>query len=93
MFFGYDIYSQIVKFLSPIPYHLNVSQSDGQVCIGLLKADQWNPTTSCIEKVLNGIVVTLAQPQLDTYVDDEVNNTYLHNRRAYEDKARRSVRV
>ena len=86
------VHSQIVKFLSPIPYHLNVSQLDGQVCIGLLKADHWNPTTECIEKVLNSIVVTLAQPQLDTYVDDEVNNTYLHNRRAYEDKARRSVR-
>ena len=69
-----------------------MSQSDGQVCIGLLKADQWDPTTSCIEKLLNGIVVTLALPQLDTYVDDEVNNTYLHNRREYEDKARRSVR-
>ena len=69
-----------------------MSQSDGQVCIGLLKPDQWNPTNSCIEKVLNGIVVTLAQPQIDTYVDDEVNNTYLHNRRAYEDKAKRSVK-
>ena len=67
---------QIIRFLSPIPYHLNVSQSNGQVCIGLLKADQWNPTTSCIEKVLNGIVVTLAQPQLDSYVDDEVNTEY-----------------
>ena len=69
-----------------------MSQSDGQVCIGLLKADQWNPTTSCLEKVLNGVVVTLAQPQLDSYVDDDVNSTYLHNRHQYEERARRSVR-
>jgi len=64
-----------------------VSQSDGQVCIGLLKPDQWDPSTSCIESILNAIAVTLAQPQLDSYVDDDVNNTYLHNRKLYEENA------
>ncbi|XP_065906261.1 ubiquitin-conjugating enzyme E2-17 kDa-like isoform X2 [Dysidea avara] len=83
---------KIVKFVHPIPYHLNVSQSDGQVCIGLLKPDQWDPSTSCIESILNAIAVTLAQPQLDSYVDDDVNSIYLHNRRLYEEKARCSVK-
>ena len=85
----------MVKFLKPIPYHLNVGQSDGQVCIGLLKSDQWNPTASncCIESVLTTIFAALARPQPDSIVDDDVNSTYMHNRSVYEERARRSVKA
>jgi len=62
------------------------------VCIRLLKPDQWDPSTSCIENILNAIAVTLAQPQLDSYVDEDVNSTYLHNRNLYEENAKHSVK-
>ena len=83
----------MVRFLKPIPYHLNVGQSDGQVCIGLLKSDQWNPAVSCIESLLTTIFAALARPQPDSFVDDDVNTTYMHKRSVYEEKARLSVKA
>ena len=74
-----------------IPYHLNVGQSNGQICLGLLKPDKWN-SESRIRTLLHAISVALVEPQEDSYVDDEVYYAYCHNKRLYEEKARKSVR-
>jgi len=79
----------MIKFQKPIPYHLNVGQSDRLVCIGLLKLDQWNPASSCMENALASILAALAQPQADSFVDDDVNNNYIH---LYQQRAKRSVK-
>ena len=83
----------MIKFQNPIPYHLNVGQSDGIVCIGLLKPDQWDPAASCMENVLASILAALAKPQADSFVDDDVNNTYIHNNSLYQERAKRSVKI
>lgn len=83
---------QVVRFVNPIPYHLNVDQSTGQICIGILKADNWNPATSCMENVLHGVAVALTNPQQNSFVDDEVYRTYVHQKSVYEEKARCSVK-
>ena len=80
-----------MQFVNPIPYHLNVGQSNGQVCLGILKANQWDPSESCIKILLHAISVSLSEPQVDSYVDDDVNTTYHHKRSLYEERARRSV--
>lgn len=74
-----------------IPYHLNVGQSTGQICLGLLKPDQWN-SESRIRTLLHAISVALVEPQEDSYVDDEVYNTYSQNKGLYEERARKSAR-
>ena len=86
------LYTQMVQFVDPVPYHLNVGQSNGQVCIGMLKPNQWDPSESCIKILLHAISVMLTDPQLDSHVDDEVNYTYHNNRSLYDERARKSVR-
>lgn len=68
-----------------------MSQSTGQICLGLLKPDQWN-SESRIRTLLHAVSVALVEPQEDSYVDDEVYHAYSQNRRVYEEKARKSVR-
>ena len=80
-----------MKFVNPIPYHLNVSQLNGQICLGLLKADAWEPTSS-IKTLLHAVSVSLTRPEPDTFVDDDVNYNYHNNRRLYNEKAQTSVR-
>ena len=79
----------MVKFINIIPYHLNVGQSTGQVCLGLL--NKWD-ADSRIRTLLHAISGALVEPQLDSYVDDEVHYNFTHNKRLYEEKARKSVR-
>ena len=80
----------MVKFTNIIPYHLNVGRQNGQICLGLLRADQWN-SESRIRTLLHAISCALVEPQLDSYVDDDVNHTFHHNKRLYEENARKSV--
>ena len=68
-----------------------MGQSTGQICLGLLKPDQWN-TESRIRTLLVAISVALVQPQEDSYVDDEVYHTYKQNKRLYEERARKSAK-
>ena len=81
----------MVKFVNIIPYHLNVGRLTGQICLGLLKADKWS-SESRIRTLLHAISCALVNPQLDSYVDDDVNYAYHHNRKLYEENARKSVR-
>ena len=81
----------MVNFTHPIPYHLNVGQGNGQVCIGLLKADQWKAENKIIT-VLHAISVALSDPEVNSFVDDDVNYNYHHNKTLYEQKARKSVK-
>ena len=80
-----------MKFINPIPYHLNVSQLTGQICLGLLKADVWEPTSS-IKTLLHAISVSLTRPESDTFVDDDVNYNYHNNRGLYNEKAKKSIK-
>jgi len=84
---------QTIQFLEPIPYHLNVSQTDGQVCIGATNPARWEPINSDIKQILVAIKVVLAEPQEDSYVDDNVYNLYNKDRALYEKKAKESVQT
>ena len=69
-----------------------MDQSTGQICIGILKADSWNPATSSMENVLHAVAVALTKPQQNSIVDDEMYGIYVNQRHIYEEKARSSVK-
>ena len=67
-----------MHFVSPIPYHLNVSQRTGQVCLGVLGVDKWEPAYMSIEHILQALVAILIRPEVSSAIDHELLNNY-HN--------------
>ena len=64
--------------MAPVPYHLNISQSTGQVCLGLLGDDKWEPSFMSLEHVLQALVSILIRPEVSSAMDHELLNNY-HN--------------
>lgn len=79
--------------MEPFPYHLNVSQTTGQICLGLLGADEnkWEPSFT-VEHILNAIVAILIRPEVSTSMDHATLNDYHHFPWNYEKKAKDSAR-
>ena len=77
--------------MEPIPYHLNVSQTDGQVCLGATNPARWEPVNSDIKQILLAIKAALAEPQEDSYVDDDVYGLFNKDNNLYLKKAKESV--
>ena len=77
--------------MEPIPYHLNVSQTDGQVCLGATNPASWEPVNSDIKSVLVAIKAALADPQQDSYVDDDVYSLFNKDNNLYLKRAKESV--
>ncbi len=82
-----------VYFLEPFPYHLNVSQRTGQICLGLLGNDdkKWDPTFT-IEHILYAITAILIRPELSTSMDHSTLNEYHHFTHIYNQNAQKSAR-
>ena len=80
-----------MQFLEPIPYHLNVSQTDGQICIGATNPAKWEPVNSDIKQILVAIKAALSEPQEDSYVDDDIYNLFNKDRNLYQRIAKESV--
>ncbi|XP_078593170.1 ubiquitin-conjugating enzyme E2 D4-like isoform X2 [Branchiostoma floridae x Branchiostoma japonicum] len=83
---NYPLAPPIVRFVTPI-YHLNVSQSSGQVCLRFLAEDEW-VAGGTIEQVLNALFSLLIRPEEDNAFDHDVLNNYHHYRGQYDRKAR-----
>ena len=81
-----------VHFLEPIPYHLNISQKTGQVCLGLLGAgeNKWEPTFT-MEHILNAIVAILIRPDVTTAMDHATLNNFHHFKWDYDKSAKQSA--
>ena len=83
------IYLQ-VQFLAPFPYHLNVSQTSGNVCLGLLSKDKWD-TTSTMECVLQAIIAILIRPEPSNSMDHATLNSYCQSNFVYNSLAKKSA--
>lgn len=81
-----------VHFLEPFPYHLNVSQKTGQVCLGLLTAQEnkWDPSYT-VEHIINAIIAILIRPEVSTAMDHSTLNNYHHFPWVYKDEAKKSA--
>ncbi|CAH1244598.1 UBE2D1 [Branchiostoma lanceolatum] len=82
---NYPLTPPIVRFVTPI-YHLNVSQSSGQVCLRFLAEDEW-VAGGTIEQVLNALFSLLIRPEEDNAFDHDVMNEYHHLKFLYDEKA------
>ncbi|CAH1228655.1 UBE2D4 [Branchiostoma lanceolatum] len=82
---NYPLGPPVVHFLTPI-YHLNVSQTCGQVCLRFLSEDQW-VAGGTIEQVLSALFSLLIRPEEDNAFDHAVLNNYHHFRGTYDKMA------
>ena len=80
-----------VHFVSPFPYHLNISQSTGQVCLGLLGDDKWEPAFMSLEHVLQALVAILIRPEETNAMDHVLLNNFHNYRWRYDDNAKKSA--
>ena len=71
-------------------YHVNIDQSSGQVCLGFVSPDNWNPTNG-IEDVLRAVFSLLITPQVDTAQDQQILGTFQESKHVYERKATHSA--
>ncbi|XP_033731759.1 ubiquitin-conjugating enzyme E2 4-like [Pecten maximus] len=75
-----------------IPYHLNVDQKHGQVCLGFLSKDDWSPASRSMEQIINALFSLLGRPEPENSMDHELLNEYTHFRGNYVRKAKESVK-
>lgn len=87
---NYPLGHPTVRFLSPI-YHLNVSPSNGHVCLGFLSEENWLPTR-CVRDVLSAVFSLLIKPELENSADQTLLQAFNNNRAFYDNKARRSAK-
>ena len=79
-----------VKFVTRV-YHPNVSDDSlGGVCLGLLKPENWKPSTK-VAAVLGALRSLLVEPLPDDPLADRIADEYRSDRPAWEKKARQFV--
>ncbi|GAA5937743.1 hypothetical protein JCM1841_004775 [Sporobolomyces salmonicolor] len=76
----YPFKSPTVKFTTRI-YHPNVTD-DGAICIGLLKAEAWKPSTK-IEQILRALVQLLQEPNPDDALVASIAEIYNQDRASF----------
>ena len=86
----YPLSPPTVRFLTPV-FHINIDQSSGQVCLGFITADNWNPTNG-IEDILRGVFSLLITPQVETAQDQKILGIFQDSPRIYERRARESAK-
>jgi len=85
----YPFKAPVVKFITRI-YHPNVTD-DGGICIGLLKADQWKPSTK-IDQVIRSLVQLLEEPNPDDALVASIADVYNNDRPRFTKEAQAMVK-
>ncbi|GAA6063442.1 hypothetical protein JCM10212_005615 [Sporobolomyces blumeae] len=85
----YPFKSPTVKFTTRI-YHPNVTD-DGAICMGLLKAEAWKPSTK-IEQILRALVQLLQEPNPDDALVASIAEVYNADRSAFNKTAQEWVK-
>ncbi|KAL4870944.1 hypothetical protein BDV12DRAFT_207135 [Aspergillus spectabilis] len=80
-----------VSFVTKI-YHPNVTNDDkGSMCLGMLKADEWKPSSKLVA-VLQFARSLLEEPMPDDAVEGRIAEQYRDDRKRYEEVAREWTR-
>lgn len=86
----YPFKPPVVKFVTRL-YHPNVTNDSlGNVCLGILKAENWKPSTK-ISSVLEAIRNLLIEPQPDDPLEERIADEYRNDRATWEQKAKAQV--
>ncbi|KAH8925746.1 ubiquitin-conjugating enzyme [Atractiella rhizophila] len=84
----YPFKAPVVKFLTRI-YHPNITE-DGGICIGLLKPDQWKPSTK-IDQVLRALSQLLAEPNPEDALVASIAEVYSNDKAKFTKEAQAYV--
>ncbi|KAK4663273.1 hypothetical protein QC763_607130 [Podospora pseudopauciseta] len=72
-------------------YHPNITnETNGSICLSLLKTDNWKPSTKIVT-VLEAIRQLLAEPQPDDPLETRIAEQYKNERKEFEKEARAYV--
>lgn len=83
----YPFKPPVVKFITRI-YHPNVTNDElGSVCLGLLKPENWKPSTK-IADVLASLENLLIEPQPDDPLEDRIAESYKNDRPGFDRTAK-----
>eukprot|EP01120_Amphizonella_sp_Union-15-10_P007912 TRINITY_DN273_c0_g1_i1.p1 TRINITY_DN273_c0_g1~~TRINITY_DN273_c0_g1_i1.p1 ORF type:complete len:153 (+),score=33.84 TRINITY_DN273_c0_g1_i1:66-524(+) len=74
-----------VKFLTKT-YHPNIQQKDGQICAEIL-GKSWSPQIK-INEVLLTVRTMLAEPNIDSPLEEDVANEFRSNRKKFDQTAK-----
>ncbi|KGB74881.1 ubiquitin-conjugating enzyme E2 D/E [Cryptococcus deuterogattii 99/473] len=80
----YPFKPPVIKFETRT-YHPNID-SDGNICIGLLKTEQWKPATK-MDYVLREIYNLLAEPNPDDPLVTSIAEQYRTDRKTFDKRA------
>ncbi|KAH0525576.1 hypothetical protein TsFJ059_007925 [Trichoderma semiorbis] len=72
-------------------YHPNITNDSlGNVCLAILKAENWKPSTKIVS-VLEALRNLLVEPQPDDPLEERIADEYRNDREAWEAKAKAAV--
>jgi len=75
-----------VKFTTPV-YHPNIN-SDGSICLALLKAEEWKPSTR-VDAILRALTQLFHEPNPDDPLDASIAEEYRSHRKEFDRKAKK----
>ncbi|KKO97271.1 hypothetical protein THAR02_10622 [Trichoderma harzianum] len=86
----YPFKPPVVKFVTRV-YHPNITNDSlGNVCLAILKAENWKPSTKIVS-VLEALRNLLVEPQPDDPLEERIADEYRNDREAWEAKAKAAV--
>ncbi|OAA35299.1 Ubiquitin-conjugating enzyme/RWD-like protein [Metarhizium rileyi] len=86
----YPFKPPVVRFTTRL-YHPNVTNDSlGNICLGLLKPENWKPSTK-ISAVLDALRNLLVEPQPDDPLEERIADEYRNDRPAWERNVRLHV--
>ncbi|OLN88072.1 Ubiquitin-conjugating enzyme E2-16 kDa 1 [Colletotrichum chlorophyti] len=86
----YPFKAPVVKFCTRI-YHPNITNDSlGNICLGMLKPENWKPATK-LAAVLEAVRSLLVEPQPDDPLEARIADEYKNNRAEFEKQAKQYV--
>ncbi|KAJ5887817.1 hypothetical protein N7495_007858, partial [Penicillium taxi] len=88
---SYPFKPPTVSFVTKI-YHPNVDCEKGTMCLGMLRADEWKPSSK-LAAVLEFVRQLLVEPMPDDAIEAQIAEKYKNDRKDYDKIARQFTKT